>query len=117
MRILLIIISLLSSTAFANEVSIVDAKAEKTAKNTYSFSVTLKHKDSGWDHYADQWQITTPDHKILGTRTLHHPHVNEQPFTRSLDGIVVPDGLSTVYIQARDSVHGISSQTFKLKFE
>lgn len=47
-------------------------------------SVTLAHPDTGWDHYADGWQVSTPDGTELGVRVLHHPHVTEQPFTRSL---------------------------------
>jgi len=98
----------------AGEVTIVDARASKTSSNTYHFDVTLKHADSGWDHYADHWQVLTPGHKVLGTRTLYHPHVKEQPFTRSLGGVNIPADISSVIIQARDTVHGISSKEFKI---
>jgi len=98
----------------ASEVTIVDAEATKSS-NTYHFNVTLKHADTGWDHYADQWQVLTPDHKVLGTRTLYHPHVKEQPFTRSLGGVNIPADISSVIIRARDTVHGVSSQEFTLK--
>lgn len=117
MKIILTLLALLSNSAFANEVTIVEANAVKTANNTYSFSVTLKHEDSGWNHYADQWQVFTPGNKLLGTRTLYHPHVKEQPFTRSLNDIKVPNSIANVIIKARDTEHGISSQTYKLKLE
>ena len=110
-----VLLTFFSMVAISGEVTIVDAKANKTAKDIYHFSVTLKHADTGWDHYANQWQILTPDHQVLGTRTLFHPHVDEQPFTRSLGGVKVPDGISTIIIQAGDTVHGISPQEFKLK--
>ena len=110
---LLFVISVLP--AIADEVTIVDAEATNTGTNTYHFNVTLKHADTGWDHYADQWQVLTPDHKVLGTRTLYHPHVKEQPFTRSLGGVSIPAGISTVIIRARDKLHGVSSQEFTLK--
>ena len=35
--------------------------------------------------------VCTPDGKVLGYRKLHHPHENEQPFTRSLSGVEIPD--------------------------
>ena len=38
---------------------------------------------TGWEHYANKWDVVGPDDTILGTRVLLHPHVNEQPFTRS----------------------------------
>ena len=47
---------------------------------------------------------------LLGTRTLLHPHVNEQPFTRSQSGIVVPDGVTTVTVRAHDLVDGFGGR-------
>jgi hypothetical protein len=32
--------------------------------------------------------------------------VDEQPFTRSLSGVTIPDGVDRVTVRARDSVHG-----------
>jgi hypothetical protein len=49
----------------------------------------LRHGDTGWDDYADGWRIETPAGEVLGTRVLHHPHVEEQPFTRSLGGVEI----------------------------
>ncbi len=104
----------MSLPAFAGDVEIVDAKASKSG-NAWRFSVTLKHEDTGWEHYADLWQVFAPDGTMLGERVLAHPHVNEQPFTRSLGGVVIPDGVSEVVIRARDSVHGVAGQEFRLK--
>ncbi|KZM49753.1 hypothetical protein [Labrenzia sp. OB1] len=100
--------------AFADEVEIVAATANKSGSG-WTVSVTLRHADTGWDHYADLWQVVTPDGDILGERVLLHPHVDEQPFTRSLSGVQVPEGLDEVIIRARDSVHGVSPQEFRLK--
>jgi len=50
--------------------------------------------------------VLAPDGSVLGTRVLLHPHVEEQPFTRSLTGVAVPDGIATVTVRARDSQHG-----------
>lgn len=72
----------------------------------WTFHVTLRHADTGWDHYADGWGVYTPDGKVLGYRELLHPHVNEQPFTRSLSNVVLPVGATKVVIIPRDSVHG-----------
>lgn len=107
------LLALFSCPALAGDVTIIKAKANKTADNTYHFDVTIQHNDAGWDHYANQWQILTPDNEVLGTRTLHHPH-STIAFTRSLGGVTVPAGLTSVIIKARDSVHGVSSQEYKL---
>lgn len=102
------------SVVHAGEVKIVDAKAEKQ-RDGWVFHVTLKHADTGWDHYADAWRVVTKNGEELGTRTLYHPHVNEQPFTRSLGDVKIPADVSAVYIEAHDKVHGWSKQRFKVK--
>jgi hypothetical protein len=102
----------LAASASAGEVTILDATARPDGAGSYRFSVTLRHQDTGWDHYANQWQVLAPDGAVLGTRTLYHPHVDEQPFTRSLGGVTVPPGVRTVTIRARDSVHGVAKKTF-----
>jgi len=78
-----------------------------TATNgTWQFDVTLRHSDTGWTHYANRWAIFTPDGTKLGTRVLAHPHVNEQPFTRSLGGVTIPDSIDHVILRPHDLVHG-----------
>ena len=98
---------LATSPAIAGEVIVTEVKATMTTPGIYRFDVTLLHADEGWDHYADAWEVLDPDGNILATRILAHPHINEQPFTRSLTGVEIPDGLKEVIIRGRDSVHGI----------
>ncbi|MEM1272806.1 MAG: hypothetical protein AAGF88_03260 [Pseudomonadota bacterium] len=71
-------------------------------------SVTISHPDTGWDHYADAWEVLDTNGNSLGIRELAHPHVDEQPFTRSLSVTLPGDGPWDVLIRARDSVHGWS---------
>lgn len=104
-------------TINANEVDIVNVKATQQKDKNWRFDVTLKHDDKGWDHYANEWQILTPDNKILGTRTLYHPHVNEQPFTRSLNGIKIPSDIKTVRVIAKDTVHGLSTKVIEINLK
>jgi len=103
-----------SALVQANEVQIVDVKAHQGSDKTWTFAVTLKHADAGWDHYANEWQVIAPDDKILATRTLYHPHVNEQPFTRNTSGVKIPADITTVRIIARDTVHGHSKTAMQV---
>ncbi len=75
-------------------------------------SVTLAHPDTGWDHYADGWRVETEDGTVLGTRELLHPHVEEQPFTRSLTVNDLPEG--PLFIRAKCSVDGWSDTRVSL---
>ena len=65
------------SNVSAGEADVVAAEAFSEGGGSYRFSVTVKHADEGWNHYADRWEVLTPDGKLLGVRTLYHPHVNE----------------------------------------
>lgn len=85
---------------------VVDAKIKRMGNDIYWFGVTVLHRDEGSDHYADKWDVVAPDGTVLGTRTLLHPHVEEQPFTRSLDGVKIPGTVQNVIIRAHDSTHG-----------
>tara|TARA_R110000868_G_scaffold408213_1_gene690757 strand:+ start:21967 stop:22380 length:414 start_codon:yes stop_codon:yes gene_type:complete len=95
-----------NSFAQAGEADVVGVSVTRDSQNTYRFSVMVAHDDSGWDHYADAWQVIGPDGAILGQRILAHPHENEQPFTRSLSGVEIPASIESVTIRARDLVHG-----------
>lgn len=103
-----------ASTANADPATIEAVKATKSG-DSWRFDVTLSHPDTGWDHYADGWRVLTPDGDIIGTRVLHHPHVNEQPFTRSLSGVAIPEGITAVQIEAKDSVEGWGGETVMLE--
>ena len=81
-------------------------RARLQADGTWSFDVTVQHEDTGWEHYADRWEVLSPDGQVLATRVLTHPHVNEQPFTRSQSGIVIPEGITQVRVRAHDLVDG-----------
>ena len=104
----------LAAPALADPPTVVDATARHTGAG-WTVSVTLTHPDTGWDHYADGWRIEAPDGTELGFRELLHPHVSEQPFTRSLSGVALPEGLTEVRIRARCNADGWASAAFKLE--
>lgn len=106
----------LAQPLWADQAKIENVTARQTG-NSWSFDVTIRHPDTGWDHYADGWSVNAPDGSELGFRKLAHPHENEQPFTRSLSGVQIPEGLGEVVIRAHDSVHGWSDQTYTVKLK
>lgn len=116
-RINLVLVALFSMSigAIAGEADVEAVKATRAADGTWRFDVTVRHADTGWDHYANRWDVLAPDGTVLGTRTLLHPHENEQPFTRSLSGVSVPDGMRSVTIRANDSVHGEGGREITVK--
>jgi hypothetical protein len=89
---------------------VIGAVAESGDEGVWSFDVTVRSADTGWEKYADAWQVVAPDGTVLGTRQLTHPHVEEQPFTRSLGGVEIPSGVQSVTVRARDSVAGFCGE-------
>lgn len=53
----------------------------------------------------------------LGMRVLHHPHETEQPFTRSLGGVVIGADQTQVQIQSRCNVDGWSEEMFVVQLK
>jgi methionine-rich copper-binding protein CopC len=100
---------------YGGEADVVAATAIKTGDKTYRFDVTVAHEDTGWDHYANVWQVIGPDGAILGERVLAHPHVTEQPFTRSLSGVTIPEDITSITLRAGDLVHEFGGKELYLE--
>ena len=104
-----------SAPLAAGEVDVEAVKVERSGNGAYRFDVTLRHADEGWDHYADRWDVVAPDGAVLGSRVLLHPHDTEQPFTRSLDGVAIPDGIKSVIIRGHDKVHELGGKEMSVE--
>jgi hypothetical protein len=100
----------LMGPAYADPAQIVATTAQASG-NSWQFDVTIAHGDTGWDDYADGWRVELADGTILGTRILVHPHVDEQPFTRSLRGVDIPAATGIVHIRAATNVTGWADTT------
>lgn len=92
-------------------------RAQLAANGTWTFHVTVRHPDTGWEDYADGWDVVLPDGTVLKsgaddpfTRLLLHPHETEQPFTRSQGGLIIPDDVTSVTVRAHDLVDGFGGQ-------
>jgi hypothetical protein len=96
--------------AGADPARIIAVEATKGAAG-WRFDVTVAHGDTGWDDYADGWRVEAPDGTVLGERPLAHPHVDEQPFTRSLRGVAIPQDVRDVVVRVRTSVEGWGTET------
>lgn len=100
------------STGAANA-DVTFVRAVEGADGLWTFYATVAHPDTGWEDYADGWDVVTPGGDVLNpdpstafTRPLLHPHENEQPFTRGQGGIAIPEGVTEVTVQAHDLVDG-----------
>jgi hypothetical protein len=97
--------------------NVLYVKARQESQDTWHFSVTVEHPDTGWEDYADGWDIVLPDGSVAKpdpdspfTRLLLHPQETEQPFTRSQGGIVILHGITFVIVRAHDLVDGFGGR-------
>jgi hypothetical protein len=102
------------AAAHGGEADVVSARAQCDPQRVCRFAVGVRHADAGWDHYADRFEVLSADGEVLATRVLRHPHVEEQPFTRELEGVALPPGVRAVRIRAHDSVHGFGGAELDL---
>jgi len=101
----LVLLASLCLPAFAGDADVLDVNVSCNSSAVCRFDVTVRHDDHGWDHYANRWEVLSPGGEILATRVLAHPHDDEQPFTRSLTNVSIPDDLSEVIVRAHDLKH------------
>ena len=99
-------------------------KATRTGDSSWTFEVTVSHPDVGWRDFADGWDVVLPDGKAVllqpkdrFTRVLAHPHVDEQPFTRTQENVLLPAAVKTVTVRAHDLVDGYGGKEVKVNLE
>lgn len=93
---------------------VIGAALHRTGPGKYRVDATISSPDTGWKKYANAFRVRTKAGEVLGVRVLYHPHVDEQPFTRSLRGVQIPAGVSEVIVEARDSVAGWGGKTARV---
>jgi hypothetical protein len=89
---------------------VVFVKAEQGQNGRWRFAVSVSHPDTGWDDYADGWDVVDANGLVVKangakfTRLLAHPHVGQVPFTRAQGGLDLTT--DTVTVRAHDMVDG-----------
>jgi len=109
----LLLCGVFGSAALAGDVAIMKVHFEQQG-DSWNVNTTLRHADTGWSHYADAWRVVDEKGKVLGTRTLYHPHEKEQPVTRNLSDLRIPAETHIVFIEAHDKLHGWSKQRVRV---
>ncbi len=95
------------------DANVTNVFAREEQDGTWTFHVSVEHEDVNWYDYADGWDIVLPDGTALKpdpfgqyTRHVRHPHVEEQPFTRTQKEIEIPEGVDRVRVRAHDKKDG-----------
>jgi len=91
---------------------VVEAVTASGSAGAYQFSTTIRSPETGWERYADWWEVVDETGKLLYRRVLTHPHEDEQPFTRS-GGPVAIDADQVVWIRAHMNDGGYGENVYK----
>jgi hypothetical protein len=93
---------------------VIDAELEP-AGDTWRLSATLSSPYDTPERYADAFRAVSEDGTVLGVRELAHDHADEQPFTRSLTGLEIPDEVERITVEGRDLAHGWGGDAVELE--
>ncbi len=97
----------------AGEADIVDLAIINLGNDQFRIDATVIHADTGWQHYANRWDVSSTEGAVLGSRKLLHPHESEQPFTRSLT-LTIPPDVTEVVVRAHDLEHELGGATMTI---
>ncbi|MCW5658477.1 MAG: hypothetical protein KIT60_12300 [Burkholderiaceae bacterium] len=93
---------------------VVAVKVKATTPGVFDFDVTVSSPYDTASRYADGFRVSTTAGEVLGERQLLHDHQTEQPFTRDLYSVRVPEGISKVIVQARDQKYGYGGKVVEV---
>ena len=94
--------------------SVVAVKVQPSGTDTFNFDVTISSPYDAAQRYADAFRVMGKDGKVFGERKLLHDHADEQPFTRDLYFVKIPQGIRVVVVQARDQQYGYGGKAVEL---
>jgi hypothetical protein len=92
---------------------VIGAKLVRSDLSTFEVFVTISSPYDTPQRYTDAWRVLDSDGNELGVRELTHDHQTEQPFERSLAGVVI-DGPTFVVIEGRDQRNGWGGQRWQI---
>ena len=84
---------------------------------TWSFSASMSSPyevQTGLSKYCDLFEVRTTsgmNYTVLGKRAFDQDHPYEQPFTRVIRDVTLPNGVNSVVAIAHDSVDGYCGST------
>ncbi len=87
------------------------------ADDGWTIAATLSSPYDSPDRYADAWRVLAPDGTVLGIRELLHDHAAEQPFTRTLTGVEIPQDVTAITVEGRDQQYGWGGDTVTIEID
>lgn len=93
---------------------VIEAELEPSG-DAWRLDATVSSPYDTPERYADAFRALDGNGVVLGVRELAHDHANEQPFTRSLTGLEIPDDVERITVEGRDQRHGWGGATVEVQ--
>jgi hypothetical protein len=94
--------------------NVIAVKVRVQSPHVYDFDVTISSRYDSPARYADGFRVMSVKGVFYGERILLHDHASEQPFTRDLYNVKIPQGVETVLVQARDKIYGYGGKSVRV---
>jgi hypothetical protein len=106
--------ALAADAAAQKHPDVLAAKVRSAGADKFDFDVTVSSPYDTPQRYADGFRVLGKNGTVYGERKLWHDHAGEQPFTRDLYGVKIPNAAHKVVIQARDQRFGYGGKTIEV---
>ena len=92
-------------------------KVEVTGSaDSRDFAATISSPYDTPERYADGIRVRSADRDTVYAMTeLGHDHASEQPFTRSVTGVEIPEDVDSVVVEGRDQDNGWGGRTVRVE--
>jgi hypothetical protein len=111
-----------SRATVSADAHVTNVYAREEKDGTWTFHVSVQHPDKSFSDFADGWDLVTSSGAVLKrdpaqrfTKTLRQPHIEEQPFTRTVKGLRIPEGVEVLTVRAHDSLGGFGGREVLVK--
>ncbi|MFC4335171.1 hypothetical protein [Salininema proteolyticum] len=96
--------------------TVVDAVAVRE-DGAFTVHITVDSAYDSEERWADAVRVVGPDGGEMAIAEFPEPHEDEQPFTRSIEGVDAPMDVEVVEVQARDSENGWNPETLEVRLD
>ena len=80
----------------------------------FTFQVMISSPYASAERHTDAVRVIGDDGVVYGILELTHPHAGQQPFSRTLRDVEIPESVTKVIIEGRDSTYGWGGEVVTL---
>ncbi|MEK6750061.1 MAG: hypothetical protein AABY83_12790, partial [Pseudomonadota bacterium] len=108
------ILGFVSVSAMASDAQVVDVEFKYARGGQWQVSTLVSHANTSWTDFIDRWRVVSDDGDVLGEKFLNPEQVALGDFDKTVLMVDIPHAITTVYVEAHDSVKGWGKERIKV---